>query len=57
MSNDCVTNFWLGQAYCVSLGPLVSSTSTTSTFVNSTFSITSWPNISTPDSTRYPATN
>lgn len=21
VSNDCLTNFWLGQAYCVGLGP------------------------------------
>ncbi len=28
VSNDCATNFWLGQAYCVGLGPLVTQTTT-----------------------------
>ncbi|KAK4452188.1 LysM domain-containing protein [Podospora aff. communis PSN243] len=60
VSNDCQTNFWLGQAYCVGLGPLVSSTtsrsSSTSLFSNTTISITRSFS-STPYSTRHPITN
>ncbi|KAB5570385.1 peptidoglycan-binding protein [Coniochaeta sp. 2T2.1] len=52
VSKDCTTNFWLGNAYCVGLGPAISTTAvstsprtsttatlTSSTSFNSTYSI------------------
>jgi LysM repeat protein len=60
VSSDCVTNFWLGQAYCVGLGPAVSSTSTTSATSSATgpnSSSSSRPTTTTPYSTRYPVTS
>ncbi|WYZ42085.1 hypothetical protein EsH8_V_000980 [Colletotrichum jinshuiense] len=55
VSDDCVTNFWLGQAYCVGLGPLV--TSTTSLSSTSSSSSITVITATTPYSTRYPVTN
>ncbi|KAF3002842.1 hypothetical protein E8E14_007637 [Neopestalotiopsis sp. 37M] len=49
ISDDCTTNFWIGQAYCVGLGSEASST----TITTSSSTITS----TSPYSTRYPVTN
>jgi LysM repeat protein len=59
VSSDCTTNFWLGQAYCVGLGPAVSSTTTTSATSSSatSSSSSSTPTTTTPYSTRYPVTS
>jgi hypothetical protein len=56
VSSNCATNFWLGQAYCVGLGPFVSSTSTTTTSATSS-STSSTPTSTTPYSTRHPVTS
>ncbi|KZL74226.1 LysM domain-containing protein [Colletotrichum tofieldiae] len=56
VSQDCVTNFWLGQAYCVGLGPLVTSSTASSSGTSSSSSITI-VTPTTPYSTRYPVTN
>lgn len=50
---DCQTNFWLGQAYCVGLGPVVSSTPTGGTPPTTQQP----PTTTTPYLTRYPVTN
>ncbi|KAF9876845.1 hypothetical protein CkaCkLH20_05691 [Colletotrichum karsti] len=57
VSDDCGTNFWLGQAYCVGLGLAVTSTSTGSS--SSKISSSSRPIVTTttPYSTRHPITN
>lgn len=66
VSKDCVNNFWPNYAYCVGLGPPITTTSqttttTTTSSFNSTYSVrhpvTSWV-ISTPtiDNTTWPPT-
>ncbi|KAK1758814.1 LysM domain-containing protein [Echria macrotheca] len=58
ISSDCQTNFWPGQAYCVGVGAVVSTSSTSrSSSSTSSPSTTSMPTVTTPYSTRYPVTN
>jgi len=49
VSSDCTANFWADYAYCVGLGPFISSTST-KTFTSSSATV------STPYSIRHPTT-
>lgn len=62
VSKDCTSNFWLGQAYCVGLGPPVTKPTTTTTSSSDSSSsapstTTQAPTTTTPYSTRYPVTN
>lgn len=65
VSRDCVTNFWVGESYCVGTGQPIkttssskasSSTSTTPTTTKTT-STTSDPGDGKPYSTRFPVTS
>lgn len=56
VSSDCATNFWLGEAYCVGVGPLASGSTTTKSSTSTTTS-SSINTSTTPYSTRYPVTN
>ncbi|KXJ88345.1 hypothetical protein Micbo1qcDRAFT_150822 [Microdochium bolleyi] len=60
VSRDCQTNFWLGQAYCVGLGPRVTGSSSSSTTKMTSSSTTTSMSIitpTTPYSSRFPLTN
>ncbi|KAH8896311.1 hypothetical protein GQ53DRAFT_743558 [Thozetella sp. PMI_491] len=60
VSADCATNFWIGEAYCVGVGAVVSgasSTSITTAKSSSTVTSSSINTSTTPYSTRLPVTN
>lgn len=55
ISQDCTVNFWLGQAYCVGLGPPVTVTSTSNTPSSTASSETS--SFNSTYSVRHPITS
>lgn len=59
VSEDCLNNFWAGQAYCVGLGPAVTGSSSTTKPTVSSSTATSMTIITptTPYSSRFPVTN
>ncbi|KAL3295352.1 carbohydrate-binding module family 50 protein [Colletotrichum asianum] len=59
VSEDCLTNFWLGNAYCVGVGAAVTTSSTSSVVSTSSGPITQTTAVTTPNatySTRVPVT-
>lgn len=59
VSEDCLTNFWLGNAYCVGVGAAVTTSSTSSVMSTSSGPITQTTAVTTPNatySTRVPVT-